>query len=332
MTASSDIETPRVGETTRGRLPDFFIAGHHKCGTTALWEMLRGHPQIYMPELKEPKFFAGDVLDRSQRRAYGDPQTLEEYMALFAPAATGQLAGEASPLYLWSRTAASEIADVQPEARVIAILREPASFLRSLHLHWVLHHIETEKDFGKAIALEDVRRQGHEVPRPSYWPQALLYSDHVRYAEQLRRFHAQFPPEQVLALIYDDFRRENEATVRRVLRFLEVDDTVGIDVVDANQTKFRVRAMHMDALIRALYTGRGPVWGTVKKGVKTFVPERVRRDAFQALRRRFIWGAPEPPDEALMLELRRRYKVEVVALSEYLDRDLVTLWGYDRIG
>jgi hypothetical protein len=332
MTVSYDTETRRVSAAPRGRLPDFFIAGHHKCGTTALWEMLRGHPQIYMPELKEPKFFAGDVLDRSQRRAYGDPQTLEEYMALFAPAATGQLAGEASPLYLWSRTAASEIADVQPEARVIAILREPASFLRSLHLHWVLHHIETEKDFGKAIALENLRRQGHEVPRPSYWPQALLYSDHVRYAEQLRRFHAQFPPEQVLVLIYDDFRRENEATVRRVLRFLEVDDTVTIDVVDANQTKFRVRAMHMDALIRALYTGRGPVWGTVKKGVKTFVPQRARRDAFHALRRRFIWGAPEPPDEVLMLELRRRYKGEVVALSEYLDRDLETLWGYDRIG
>jgi hypothetical protein len=45
-----------------------------------------------------------------------------------------------------------------------------------------------------------------------------------------------------------------------------------------------------------------------------------------------VYGKPRAPDARLMLELRRRFKGEVVALSEYLDRDLVTLWGYDGIG
>jgi hypothetical protein len=44
-----------------------------------------------------------------------------------------------------------------------------------------------------------------------------------------------------------------------------------------------------------------------------------------------VQGRPSAPDEALMAELRRRYRPEVQALSEYLDRDLIELWGYDRL-
>jgi hypothetical protein len=325
-------EAPQADDRPALRVPDFFIAGHHKCGTTALYEMLRRHPQIYMPERKEPKFFASDLRQRMARVPSGDPKTLAEYLSLFAPAKPGQRAGEASPTYLWSRTAAGEIARLQPAARVIAILREPASFLRSLHLHWLLHHVETEKDFRKAIALEGERRRGRRIPRSSHWPQALLYSDQVRYVEQLRRFYAVFPREQVMVLVYDDFRADNEGTIRAVLRFLEVDDTVAIEAMEANPTKVQVRAVRVDALIRTLYVGRGPVAGTVKAGARRLVPERLRRDAFQTLRRRFVWGEPQAPDERFMLELRRRFEGEVVALSECLGRDLVSLWGYDRLG
>jgi hypothetical protein len=325
-------ESPAADDRPALRAPDFFIAGHHKCGTTALYEMLRRHPQIYMPERKEPKFFASDLRQRAARVPSGDPKTLAEYLSLFAPAKPGQRAGEASPTYLWSRTAAGEIAELQPAARVIAILREPASFLRSLHLHWLLHHVETEKDFRKAIALEDERRRGRRIPRSSHWPQALLYSDQVRYVEQLRRFHAVLPHEQVMVVVYDDFRADNEGTMRAVMRFLEVDDTVVIEAMEANPTKVQVRAVRVDALIRTLYVGRGPVAGTVRAGVRRLVPERLRRDAFQTLRRRFVWGEPQAPDERFALELRRRFKGEIVALSEYLGRDLVSLWGYDRLG
>jgi hypothetical protein len=48
-------------------------------------------------------------------------------------------------------------------------------------------------------------------------------------------------------------------------------------------------------------------------------------------RRGVLYGQPKPEGEDVMLELRRRFKGEVVALSEYLGRDLVSLWGYDAI-
>src|SRR6266851_1666101 len=102
----------------RGRVPDFFIVGNSKSGTTAL--------------------------------------------------------------YLWSQSAARRIAQARPDARIIAILREPASFLRSLHLQFLQTYVETESDLRKAIGLEEARREGRNIPRYTYWPQALLYSEHVR--------------------------------------------------------------------------------------------------------------------------------------------------------
>ena len=318
-------------EASSKRVPDFFIVGQPKSGTTALYEMLRRHPQIYMPDAKEPWFFAKELHLRPPPRPGGIPATLDQYLSLFAAADAGQRVGEASPMYLWSQTAASGIARVQPAARIIAILREPASFLRSLHLQFVKTYVETEADFAKAISLEAQRRQGRQVPRYSYWPKALLYSDHVRYVEQLSRYERLFPAEQMLVLIYDDFRRDNEATVRRVLRFLEVDDTSSIEVIEANPT-VRVRSQHLHHLVHAVSVGRSPLSRTIKRAVKAVTPRGLRRDALHATQSRLVYDEPQPPDEHLMSELRRRFEPEVLALSEYLDRDLVTLWGYDGLG
>src|SRR5271154_4327889 len=168
MTASTEQSLHSSGDEQRGRVPDFFIVGHAKCGTTALYEMLRQHPQIYMPALKEPLFFASDLRARFQRRAAGPlPTSLEEYLPLFSPAQERQRVGEASSSYLWSRVAAANIARLQPSARIVAILREPASFLRSLHLQLLQNHIESEKDLRKALSLEEARRRGKHIPRRS---------------------------------------------------------------------------------------------------------------------------------------------------------------------
>jgi hypothetical protein len=313
------------------RLPDFFVIGHPKSGTTALYEMLRRHPQVYMPDLKEPRYFAGDMYSPMDApRGAGLPRTLAQYQALFAGAQPGQLAGEASPLYLSSHLAAGEIAAHVPDARLIAVLREPTSFLRSLHMQFVQSHIETNNDLRTAISLEDARREGKDIPDSSQFrPHVLFYSDHVRYVEQLERYQAVFPAEQLLVLIYEDFRNDNEAAVRRVLRFLELDHTVAVDGLEANPT-VRVRSQQLDELMHAVSVGTGPLSRMAKASVKALAPRRLRRGALRAMQRRVIYGKPEQPDEQLTLELRLRFKPEIVKLSEYLNRDLVTLWGYDR--
>jgi hypothetical protein len=339
MTVSAETNTSRAGRPSaseapgpKGRVPDFFIVGHAKSGTTALYEMLRRHPQIYGPDSKEPWFFASDMRYRFKPPRSGvTPETLDEYMSLFDGAEPGQRVGEASSSYLWSRTAASAIAQARADARIIAILREPASFLRSLHLQLLQTHVENQQDLRKALSLEAPRREGRRVPRRSHRPQLLLYSDHVRYVEQLRRYGALFAPEQVLVLIYDDFRADNEATVRTVLRFLEVDDTSAVEVMEANPT-VRLRSQQLDEVVHAVSVGRGPVSRLLKTATKALTSQQMRQDVLHATQRRIVHGKPRPTDEGLMLELRRKFKGEVVQLSEYLGRDLVTLWGYDRLG
>jgi hypothetical protein len=314
-----------------GRLPDFFIVGHAKSGTTALYEMLRRHPQVFMPANKEPWYFASDMRPRFQPPKAGSlPETLEEYRALFTGAREDQRVGEASSSYLWSRTAADAIAEVQPDARIVAILREPASFLRSLHLQLVQTHVESVRDLRTAISLEDERREGRRIPRRSHRPQLLQYSEHVRYVEQLRRYDEVFASEQVLVLIYDDFRADNDATLRRVLGLLEVSQAEPMAAIEANPS-VRMRSQALDELVHAVSVGRGPAGRAARGALKALTPQRLRRNALRVTQQRVVHAPPPAADEQYMDELRRRFKGEVVALSDYLGRDLVTLWGYDRI-
>jgi hypothetical protein len=314
-----------------GRVPDFFIVGHPKCGTTALYAMLAAHPQVFMPERKEPRYFASDLPSPYQPRPSGEPgESYKDYLALFAEARPDQLAGEGSTAYIWSERAARLIAEAQPKARIVVIVREPASYLRSLHLQLLQHKSEEVQSLREAIELESRRREGKQLTEVNaQWPQVLFYSERVRYVEQLRRYHDVFPAEQVLVLIYDDFRADNDGTVRRVQRFLGIQETGASEVSEANQSvKRRVR---LDNAVHDAFFGGGPAIRTLRKAAKFVTPEKARRQAFQTVRGKLVFGAPEAPEEEFMLELRGRFKGEVVALSEYLDRDLVRLWGYEEI-
>lgn len=313
------------------RVPDFFIVGQAKCGTTALYEMLRQHPDIYLPDLKEPEFLASDMRRWFRPPLAGPvPTTLDEYLALFVDARANQRAGEASAFYLTSHAAASSIAALNRDARIIALFREPASFLRSLHLQLLENHVEDQRDLRRALALEERRRHGRNIPWRCYRPPALHYSEHVRYADQLARFEAVFPREQLLVLIYEEFRDDNASAVRRVLRFLGVDDSVPVAPIKVNPT-VAVRSQRLDALVHRYSVGRDPVSHTVKTGIKTVLPQQTRQRLLRAVQTDVVHSAVPPPDEQFMQELRRRLKPEVERLSAALGRDLVTLWSYDLV-
>jgi Sulfotransferase family len=309
-------------------MPDFFVVGHPKSGTTALHMMLAQHPRIFVGA-KEPRYFVPEMRLRDFRRTNETPKDIDEYKAWFAGATPEQIVGDVSPAYLWSKHAAKLIAEVQPEARIIAFLREPASFLRSLHMQWLQSYCEVESDFEKALALEEPRRRGEQMPIDTYWPNVLFYSEHVRYVEQLRRFHDCFPRERVLVLIYDDYKRDNQATLRTVLRFLEVEE-IPIDMQRAKPT-VQVRTPRLNSVLRQLIVADHGIPGALNRSIKALTPMRARQGLLHTVRKRVVYAEPGAPDEEFMARLRQRLKPEVVALSEYLDRDLVSLWGYDEL-
>ena len=177
MTRSGDgrhtLGAARSSEVAPGReamlrAPDFFIVGHQKCGTTALYMMLRQHTDIFMSDVKEPWYFGRELRSRFHKPSTRSrPNTLADYLALFAGARPDQLIGEASPQYIRSEHAAREIAELCPEARIVVLLREPAAFVRSLYMQLLATHIEDQTDFARAIALEPLRREGKRIPSRS---------------------------------------------------------------------------------------------------------------------------------------------------------------------
>lgn len=167
-------DRPATANPTAPSVPDFFIVGNAKCGTTAIYEMLRRHPQVFMSVPKEPWFFAREKPRPPESRETSleftgsKHESLEDYLSLFKDARPDQRVGEASSAYLWSPVAARRIADARPDARIIAMFREPASFLRSLHLQMLSTHTETERSFRKAVELDGARREGRHLPgRPT---------------------------------------------------------------------------------------------------------------------------------------------------------------------
>ena len=190
--------------------------------------------------------------------------------------------------------------------------------------------MENVDDLRRAISLEPERRAGRQVPRRSHRPQLLQYTSLVRYVEQLQRYHAVFPREQVLTLVYEDFRRDNHTTLGAVLRHLEVEREVPIEVLDANPT-VRMRSQRLDDVVHAISVGRGPAWELAKRALKLGTPQELRRRALRFTQRRVVHASPRAADEELMVELRLRFRPEVERLSDYLGRDMIDAWGYDRL-
>ena len=303
--------TARAPGTAPARFPDFFVVGHPKCGTTALYDMLSQHPQIFMSPVKEPRYF---VADDELRFPALRQRTQEKYLQLFAGAAPGQRTGEASPQYLASHFAAGAIATANPSARIIAILREPASFIRSLHHHYVRRGIDRAGDLGEAFAA------GSSDPLWQY------YEQRVHYVDQLERYRAAFPPSHVLVLIYDDYRSSNIDTMRRVFRFLRVDEEHEVAPRDLNMA-FGVRSRIAALLWQRMMLGQGRASAALGRVARAAIPHRARDDV-RALYRRANLTSPPVTDEALMARLRVQFAPEVAKASEYLGRDLRGLWGY----
>ena len=121
----------------------------------------------------------------------------------------------------------------------------------------------------------------------------LLYSEHVRYVEQLRRYARRVPGRAGAVLIYDDFRADNEGTVRDVRRFLGVEDSGPVVTLEANPT-VRPRSQALNELVHAVGVGRGPVSRAVKQSIKAVTPAGARRRAMYTLKRQAVFGARAP--------------------------------------
>ena len=224
--------------------PDLFVIGAFKAGTTAMYEYLRAHPQIFMSVPKEPMYFGADLTPRYRR------MTEEEYLALFANAAESQRAGEASPWYLYSIAAPAEILSFSPSAQAIVLLRNPVDVMYAQHSQLVFNQREDIVDFADALAAEDDRRAGHQIPADALRPEALYYRHSVKFADQLRHWFEVIGRDRIHVVVFDDLIADPRPAYRSALEFLGVDPSVSVDLSVYNPNR-RARSGTLQRLIFA---------------------------------------------------------------------------------
>ena len=219
----------------KSKKPNFFIVGAPRCGTTAMYEYLKAHPDIFMPEHpKEPHHFGSDLQGIRFLRFRDDAK----YLALFDAAKDEKCLGEASTAYLVSKRAAYEIGEFNPSAKVIIMLRSPIDMIYSIYNRNLYTSNEDLQTFEEALAAEQDRRAGKRIPKITHTLQGLFYTEFGRFTEQIQRYFDVFGREQVHIIIYDDFKSDTITAYRETLNFLEVDSAFESEfrVVNANKT------------------------------------------------------------------------------------------------
>lgn len=293
--------------------PDTFIVGAPRCGTTWLFEQLGRHPDVAPSRLKEPTLFGSDL--QAMRSALPDRRadTVDDYLALF-PSGEAQRTLEASAIYLFSRDAIAQIAAFEPNARLIAMVRDPIDQIRSLHGLRLRMAVEADPDPGEALDHE-VDRRGERLPLVGP-VRGYPYRAMTRYAEQLERAFESFPHERVHIVVHDDLQADPVGTLAAVLQFLDLSSRPPADLGVVN-ARDALRSRSLGRTLR--FPSR-----RASRLARTLVPSPRLRTALRA--RLTDLNRTEAPPLPLDLARRRRLAEElrpdVDRLAALLDRDL----------
>lgn len=303
------------------KIPNFFIVGGPKCGTTALDQYLSSHSDIFVWN-KEMHYFGSDLI--FGRQFYRRDRNA--YLTEFEGWEGQSCVGETSVWYLFSRRAADEIKAFNPEARIIIMLRDPTSLLYSLYHQFLCDGNEYLSTFEEALEAEADRGRGLRIARQAYFPQGLAYRSVVRYTEQVKRYFDAFGRERVKVIIYDDFAADTAGVYHKTLDFLgvcpsRVDPSLEFRVVNGNQT---VKSPVLRSILQDPWV----------RGTAIALRSRLPKPIFSmiqkaGLRLNSLNLRPEKRSEFepdLQRSLRREFAPEVERLSELLGRDL-THWS-----
>jgi hypothetical protein len=288
---------PRSGSF---RIPDFFIVGAGKSGTTSLYQYLIQHPSVFMPLNKEPHFFA-------ERPGFTPLfKDLESYLSIFAACPEGAVAGEASTSYLPSPTAAHRIHEVQPKARIIMVLRNPVD--RAYSLYWY-----NRKRFKETLSFEDALAAEEERARkPKRLLSFRIYVESGMYYEQVMRYLRTFGNDSVKVYLFEDLKIDGGAICRSTFQFLGVDPDFPVDTDRIHNPSGEYKYKILGRTLRGHFPGRSIV--------RKLTPRRLRHRMNDLMDRNLLKPPEMNPDtRAALVE---RFRQDVERLQSLLNRDL----------
>ncbi len=291
-------------------MPNFLIIGAAKSGTTSLYAYLRQHPQVYMPELKEPKFFAYD----GETVVFRGPMDLEknrrlvtqlaDYQMLFKDVRDEIAVGEATALYLYIPRACERIKHYLPDAKLFAILRNPVDRAYSAYTHLRRDGRETIAEFAAALREEERRLADNYHPLWAYKSMGF-------YHEQVLRYFNAFGSEQFHVFLHEDLHRDPAVVVGTIFRILGVDDTFVPDFTERLNESFIPRSRGLTEFMRR----KNGIWQAACRSVPGFWRAA---DKIQAWNER-----PPPPCPAeVRRELVASFRDDILKLQDSIHRDL----------
>lgn len=305
-------------------VPNFFIIGAQKAGTTSLYNYVNRHPQVYMSPVKEPFFFDhemtldGEILGEEFGGPVRQPpprfSNLDEYRALFDEARDEIAIGEASPLYIYAPGTAERLQRHAPGAKFIALLRNPAERAYSSFLHAVRIGAEPLDDFARALREEEDRIRHN-------WHYVYHYRSRGLYYGQLEPYYRLFGPERMGVWLYEDLRDDPAGVTRSVFRFLGVDDEFTSDTYSKHNPAGVPNSRSTRTMARAL-------GATATVFRRTLTPTSRLYPIASRIRQRVqgrILAKPPPVDQQVHNELIENYTEDIVKLQELVGRDL-SVW------
>tara|TARA_Y100000310_G_scaffold327252_1_gene393307 strand:+ start:1582 stop:2499 length:918 start_codon:yes stop_codon:yes gene_type:complete len=303
--------------------PSFFIIGIPRSGTTTLYHYLSQHPDIFMCHPKEPNYFNKDNVKEAlafmpKDKAFPFTKTEEDYLKLFENK-EGNIAGEATINYFYSEKAPEEIKKFNPEAKLILILREPVSFLESFYNQLFFVGLEDSKTFSQALDSERERKLGKNIPENTRYPSQLFYSEKIRYTQHIKIWLKHFPKEQIKIILYDDFKEDNIKVYKEILNFLELESTF-TPKIEWTNTKKKLRKPSLQKFSSKI--------SSQNRTIQNILPKSLYKELKKIYDSLLKDKSKKTLSPQLKRELKDKYKKEVEELSQFLDKDLITLWGY----
>jgi hypothetical protein len=295
-------------------MPNFLVIGAGKSGTTSLYHYLDQHPEIYMSPVKEPKFFAVEGKKLGYRGPYDETSMnrasitdIRAYQTLFEGVSGEAAIGEASPLYLHCQEAPERIKRYIPDARLVAVLRNPVERAYSAFLQRVQKGHEPLRDFALALQQEEARMADNWAPR---WQTKGIGFYHAH----LVRYYELFDSDQILVHLYEDLKTDPVIVVQSTYRFLGVDDAFAPDV----SLRHNISGMPKSTTLQALVDTPNPL----KAFLKPLVPGGLRRRVSVGVQKWNATGPPPPFEPEVREELIELYRADVLELQKLIGRDL----------
>lgn len=293
-------------------LPNFLIIGAAKAGTSSLHYYLSQHPQIFMPTLKEPKFFAlvGEELNfqnPDQAINHDSINSLNDYQKLFREVTDEIAIGEASPIYLYSEKAAHHIRKYIPQTKLIVVLRNPVDRAFSCYTHLRREGYET-LSFEDALQVEKQRIENN-------WAHLWHYQEAGFYSKQLKPYLNLFDREQIKIFLFDDLCKDSLSLLQEIYKFLGVDADFIPDLEKRN-----VSGMPKSLLLQKLLF-RG---NFLRDAFLSIFPRRLYRDFVKQIKK-WNMGEKLSLDPCTRLHLQRIYRDDILELQGLIQKDL-SMW------